>query len=72
MVSPRTKDDVLPARFSIPFFVHPDPETMIEPVVLKEDEVKRYKTVNAGEWRVAHTAKDYGLGEGPREGVAAA
>jgi isopenicillin N synthase-like dioxygenase len=71
-VSPRIEGDVLPARYSIPFFVHPDPETMIEPVVLAEDEVKRYEPVNAGEWRIAHTSRDYGLGDGGKVAVAAA
>jgi isopenicillin N synthase-like dioxygenase len=58
VVSPRTSGDVLPARFSIPFFIHPDPEVWIEPVV-KEGEVKKYEGVNAGEWRVYNTKKNY-------------
>ncbi|KPI43989.1 uncharacterized protein AB675_6185 [Cyphellophora attinorum] len=72
VVSPRIEGDLLPARYSIPFFVHPDPETMIEPVTLAADEVKRYEPVNAGEWRIAHTSKDYGLGDGQKVAVAAA
>lgn len=53
--------DMLPARFSIPFFVHPDPETIINPITLEEGEVKLYEPVNAGEWREWHTAMNYGL-----------
>jgi isopenicillin N synthase-like dioxygenase len=59
VVSPKVDGDFLPARFSIPFFIHPDPETMIDPVVTSLHEVKHYEPVNAGEWRVAHTTKDY-------------
>lgn len=55
------KGDVLPARFSIPFFVHPDPETTIDPIVLREGEKKLFEPVNAGEWRVWNTSKDYRL-----------
>jgi isopenicillin N synthase-like dioxygenase len=64
VVSPsleRFKGDVLPARFSIPFFVHPDPETTIDPILLNEGEAKLFEPVNAGEWRVWNTAKDYRL-----------
>jgi isopenicillin N synthase-like dioxygenase len=64
VVSPsldRFKGDVLPARFSIPFFVHPDPETTIDPILLSEGEEKLFEPVNAGEWRVWNTAKDYRL-----------
>lgn len=57
----RFKGDVLPARFSIPFFVHPDPETLIDPIVLSEGEEKLFEPVNAGEWRVWNTSKDYRL-----------
>ena len=71
VVSPRTEAEVLPARFSIPFFIHPDPETMIDPVTLTENEVKHYEPVNAGEWRIAHTTKDYQLDSAPQETVAA-
>lgn len=53
--------DVLPARYSIPFFVHPDPDTTIDPIVLSEDEVKLYAPVNAGEWRTLNTAMNYRL-----------
>jgi isopenicillin N synthase-like dioxygenase len=50
--------DVLPARYSIPFFIHPDPEAMIDPVVLPGEE-KHYEVVNAGEWRTWNTRKNY-------------
>ena len=59
--------DILPPRYSIPFFVHPDPETMIDPITLTEDEPKLYETVNAGEWRAFKTAKNYSI-DGPALG----
>ena len=55
---------ILPARYSIPFFVHPDPETMIDPITLSENEPKLYDVVNAGEWRAWNTAKNYSI-DGP-------
>jgi isopenicillin N synthase-like dioxygenase len=64
VVSPspdRFKGDILPARFSIPYFVHPDPETIIDPITLHEGEKKLFEPVNAGEWRVWNTSKDYRL-----------
>jgi isopenicillin N synthase-like dioxygenase len=61
VVAPRIDSDILPARFSIPFFIHPDPETVIDPVILSDEEVKHYEPINAGEWRIAHTTKDYKL-----------
>jgi isopenicillin N synthase-like dioxygenase len=61
VVSPRVfDDDVLPERYSIPFFIHPDPGAVIEPMV-KEGEERRYEAVNAGEWRVWNTRKNYGM-----------
>lgn len=72
VVSPKVDADMLPARFSIPFFIHPDPETTIDPVTLSADEVKHYEPVNAGEWRIAHTSKDYKLPTTPNDTVAAA
>ncbi|KIX07596.1 uncharacterized protein Z518_02249 [Rhinocladiella mackenziei CBS 650.93] len=66
VVSPppdKFQGDVLPARYSIPFFVHPDPETMIDPITLTEGEVKLYEPVNAGEWRDWNTATNYRLKE---------
>ena len=64
VVSPpldRFKGGILPARFSIPYFVHPDSETTIDPIVLNKGEKKLFEPVNAGEWRVWNTSKDYGL-----------
>ena len=66
VVSPsvdRDVDGLLPARFSIPFFVHPDPETTIDPITLSEGEKKLYPPVNAGEWRTWHTATNYHMKE---------
>lgn len=66
VVSPsldRFQGDMLPARYSIPFFVHPDPETMIDPITLSGDEEKLYEPVNAGEWRTWHTATNYRMKE---------
>lgn len=64
VVSPpadKVSGGILPARYSIPFFVHPDPETMIDPITLSEGEKKLYEPVNAGEWRNWHTATNYRL-----------
>jgi isopenicillin N synthase-like dioxygenase len=61
VVSPRVSGEILPSRYSIPFFIHPDPEVVIEPIVEGEEEVKRYEAVNAGEWRTWNTRKNYGL-----------
>ncbi|KIW11138.1 hypothetical protein PV08_10438 [Exophiala spinifera] len=65
VVKPAAQDgfvgDILPARYSIPFFVHPDPETIIDPITLTEGEVKLYEPINAGEWRIWNTTKDYKL-----------
>lgn len=55
------EDEILPARYSIPFFVHPNPETLIDPIILDEGEVKKYKAVRAGEWRDYNTRRNYGL-----------
>ena len=52
---------MLPPRYSIPFFVHPDPETLIDPILLEEGEAKKYKPVTAGEWRDMNTRRNYGL-----------
>jgi isopenicillin N synthase-like dioxygenase len=41
------------------FFLHPDPATMIVPI-LKERETSKYETINAGEWRTMITSRDYG------------
>jgi len=56
-----TSIDRLPARYSIPFFVHPNPETLIDPITLSPDEEKHYAPVHAAEWRNMHTARNYKL-----------
>ncbi|KAF2705058.1 Clavaminate synthase-like protein [Pleomassaria siparia CBS 279.74] len=61
VVSPNVPGDILPARYSIPFFIHPDPEAMIDPLVKEEGEVKKYAVINAGEWRTWNTAMNYDL-----------
>jgi isopenicillin N synthase-like dioxygenase len=61
VVSPKVSGDVLPSRYSIPFFIHPDPEALIDPIVKEEGEVKKYEAVNAGEWRTWNTRKNYNL-----------
>ena len=68
VVSPRVAGDVLPSRYLIPFFIHPDPDVLIDPIVREEGEVKKYEPVNAGEWRVWNTKKNYTT---LKEGVAA-
>ncbi|KAF2728858.1 Clavaminate synthase-like protein [Polyplosphaeria fusca] len=60
VVSPKAAGEVLPARFSVPFFIHPDPEAEIVPLV-RGDERARYESVNAGEWRTWNTSRNYGL-----------
>lgn len=59
VVSPPVAGDILPSRYSIPFFVHPDPDVLIDPIVKEEGEVKKYEPVNAGEWRIWNTKKNY-------------
>ncbi|KAF1842819.1 Clavaminate synthase-like protein [Cucurbitaria berberidis CBS 394.84] len=59
VVSPKTSGDILPSRYSIPFFIHPDPDVLIDPVIKEEGEVKKYEPVNAGEWRTWNTQKNY-------------
>lgn len=61
VVSPKVSGEVLPERFSIPFFVHPDSDALIDPVLKDVGEVKKYDAVNAGEWRVWNTRKNYSL-----------
>ena len=63
VVSPRVSGDVLPARYSIPFFIHPDPDALIDPILKEKDEVRKYDAVNAGEWRVWNTRKNYGMAD---------
>ena len=59
VVSPKAAGDILPARYSIPFFIHPDPEVLIDPIVKSKDEVKKYEPVIAGEWRTYNTRRNY-------------
>lgn len=61
VVSPKASGDILPSRYSIPFFIHPDPDAWIEPVIKEEGEVKKYEAVNAGEWRIFNTMRNYKL-----------
>jgi isopenicillin N synthase-like dioxygenase len=62
VVAPEMAGDVLSERYSIPFFIHPDPEAWIDPVVM-EGESKKYEAVNAGEWRIWNTMKNYGMAD---------
>ena len=59
VVSPKMSGDMLPSRYSIPFFIHPDPETIIDPITKEDGEAKKYEPVNAGEWRTYNTRKNY-------------
>jgi isopenicillin N synthase-like dioxygenase len=59
VVSPKASGPMLPARYSMPFFIHPDPEATIDPIIKEAGEVKRYQAVNAGEWRTYNTRKNY-------------
>ena len=61
VVSPRVEGDILPARYSIPFFIHPNPETTIDPITLLTGEEKHYQPINAGKWRNWNTTKNYRL-----------
>ena len=61
VVSPKVDGDIIPARYSIPFFIHPNPETTIDPVILSPDEEKHYQPINAGKWRTWNTTKNYSL-----------
>ncbi|KAI9053007.1 hypothetical protein LZ554_003277 [Drepanopeziza brunnea f. sp. 'monogermtubi'] len=51
--------DVLPARYSTAFFVHPSPDVDIVPITREESEQRLYEPVNAGRWRVMHTENNY-------------
>jgi isopenicillin N synthase-like dioxygenase len=48
-----TQEETTPARYSIPFFSSPDPETIVEalPGCWSEDIPKRWKPINAGNYR---------------------
>lgn len=50
---------LLPARFSTAFFVHPAKDVDIEPIVWEGEAGPKYEKVNAGEWRVRNTSKNY-------------
>ena len=54
------KEEMLPARYSTAFFVHPSAHVEIKPILL-EGEVSKYEAVNAGDWRTMHTAHNYSL-----------
>jgi len=54
------EDELLPARYSTAFFVHPSADVEIRPVLLEGEESK-YEAVNAGVWRNEHTAFNYAL-----------
>ncbi|KIW25180.1 uncharacterized protein PV07_10839 [Cladophialophora immunda] len=54
---------MLPSRYSIPFFVHPDERANINPIVLSDQEEQLYKGVNAGIWRAWRTSRFYNVPE---------
>jgi len=56
---------ILPARYSTAFFVHPSPETDIEPIVWAGEAGAKYEKVNAGQWRTRNTASNYASVLGP-------
>ena len=51
--------DMLPARYSTAFFVHPSADVDIEPIVGKGEAGSKYEKVNAGQWRTQNTARNY-------------
>lgn len=53
------QEQMLPARYSTAFFVHPSADVDIEPIVREGEGVARYERVNAGEWRTYNTSKNY-------------
>jgi isopenicillin N synthase-like dioxygenase len=48
-----TQEETTPARYSIPFFSFPDPDTIVEalPGCWSEDMPKRWKPIHAGNYR---------------------
>jgi len=52
-------DDMLPPRYSTAFFVHPSPDTTIDPILLPGETISKYEAVNAGEWRAGVTKRNY-------------
>ena len=59
VVSPKAAGDFIPSRYSIPFFIHPNPEVTIDPIILSPEETKKYVPINAGKWRNWNTSKNY-------------
>lgn len=59
MAPSHSVDGNIPERYSIPFFFYPDPEVLIDPLVLEESEVKKYKAVKAGEYKQASILATY-------------
>ena len=51
-VDARIHDDISPARYSIPFFAAPDPETIIQalPGCWTEEIPKKWRPINAGNY----------------------
>jgi isopenicillin N synthase-like dioxygenase len=60
VVAPKVAIEILPERYSITSFIHPDPEAWTDPVVM-QGESQEYDAINAGEWRVWNTRKNYGM-----------
>ncbi len=54
-------DGSFPARYSIPFFVHPSADTVVAPILEASEQESKYEPVVAGEWRAGITARNYGL-----------
>lgn len=52
-------NDMLPARYSTAFFVHPSSEVEVEPILTDSEEAAKYERINAGQWRVQNTLKNY-------------
>ncbi|KAG0649185.1 2-oxoglutarate-dependent dioxygenase ecdK [Hyphodiscus hymeniophilus] len=64
VTSPRLSNEqssgqMLPARYSTAFFVHPSADVDIEPIVWEGEKGAKYEKVNAGEWRTYNTSKNY-------------
>jgi len=53
--------EMLPARYSTAFFVHPGAEVVVAPILKDGEAASKYTPVIAGEWRTGITAKNYGL-----------
>ena len=59
VVGPKASGPMFPERYSMPFFIHPNPEAMIDSITKEAGEVQRYQAVNAGERRVYNMKKNY-------------